>query len=90
VGHLEARLDLEAAAVLGGDLNCWGVVSRRVLRGWRQAVRGPTWPSWRPHSQVDHLFVRGPIDVVDGGVLDRRGSDHRPVQASIELRSSLS
>jgi hypothetical protein len=85
VTHLDERLDDGAAAVLGGDLNCWGPIARRVLRGWRQAARGPTWPSWRPHSQVDHLFVRGPIAVLDGGVLDRRGSDHRPVVATVQL-----
>ena len=90
VAHLEARVDDGSAAVLGGDLNCWGLVARRVLRGWRQAARGATWPSWRPHSQLDHLFVRGPIDVVSGSVLDRRGSDHRPVVASIEIRPRLS
>lgn len=90
VGHLEDRLDGDGAAVLGGDLNCWGPVARRVLRGWRQAARGATWPSSRPHSQLDHLFVHGPIDVVSGGVLDRRASDHRPVQASIVVRPGVS
>ncbi len=85
VVDLAARLDEATPAVLGGDLNCWGFVARRVLRGWRQAVRGPTWPAWRPHSQLDHLFVRGPVDVVDGRVLDVRESDHRPVVATIEL-----
>jgi endonuclease/exonuclease/phosphatase family metal-dependent hydrolase len=89
VAHLEDRLDGDRAAVLGGDLNCWGLVARRVLRGWRQAARGATWPSWRPHSQLDHLFVHGPIDVVSGGVLDRRSSDHRPVVASIVVRPGL-
>jgi endonuclease/exonuclease/phosphatase family metal-dependent hydrolase len=61
-----------------------------VLRGWRQAARGASWPSWWPHSQLDHLFVRGPIDVVSGGVLDRRSSDHRPAQASIVVRPGVS
>ncbi|HUD68987.1 MAG TPA: endonuclease/exonuclease/phosphatase family protein [Acidimicrobiales bacterium] len=90
VGHLNDRLDADSAAVFGGDLNCWGPIARRVLRGWRQAARGATWPSWRPHSQLDHLFVHGPIEVVSGGVLDRRSSDHRPAQASIVVRPSLS
>lgn len=90
VGYVEDRLDGDAAALLGGDLNCWGLVARRVLRGWRQAARGASWPSWWPHSQLDHLFVRGPIDVVSGGVLDRRSSDHRPAQASIVVRPGVS
>jgi endonuclease/exonuclease/phosphatase family metal-dependent hydrolase len=90
VAHLHARLAPADPAVLGGDLNCWGPVARRVLRGWRQAARGATWPSWRPHSQLDHLFVHGPIEVASGEVLDRRASDHRPVRASIVVGSRLS
>ena len=75
--------------VLGGDLNCWGPVARRALPGWRQAVRGRTWPAWRPHSQVDHVFVRGAISVGGGRVVDARASDHRPVVAELELDREL-
>jgi endonuclease/exonuclease/phosphatase family metal-dependent hydrolase len=89
VARLDERLDAAGAAVLGGDLNCWGPIARRVLRGWRQAARGATWPSWRPHSQLDHLFVRGPVSVLGGAVLDRRASDHRPVTATIEVAPSV-
>lgn len=74
-----------APAVLGGDLNAWGFVARRVLPEWRHAVRGATWPSWRAHSQLDHLFVRGALTVLDGGVVDATNSDHRPVAATLEL-----
>jgi endonuclease/exonuclease/phosphatase family metal-dependent hydrolase len=86
---LVAALDAHVGAgpaVLGGDLNCWGPVARRVLRGWRQAARGATWPSWRPHSQVDHLFVRGDVAPLGGAPVDARASDHRPVLATIEVR----
>lgn len=84
VADLERRLG-GRPAVLGGDLNCWGFVARRVLRGWRQAARGPTWPSWRPHSQLDHLFVRGSVTVLEGHVADVAVSDHRPVTAVVEV-----
>ncbi len=80
---IEGLLDDGERAVLGGDLNCWGLVMRHVLAPWRQAARGATWPSWRPHSQLDHLFVRGDIDVTEGHVVDARGSDHRPVVATL-------
>lgn len=85
VADLDARLAGDLPAVLGGDLNCWGFVARRVLRGWRQAVRGATWPSWRPHSQLDHLFVRGPVGVAESEVLKVTASDHRPVVAVLEV-----
>jgi endonuclease/exonuclease/phosphatase family metal-dependent hydrolase len=75
-------------AILGGDFNCWGPPLRLLLRGWRHAGRGRTWPSWRPHSQIDHLFVRGPVTVLGARVEDVRASDHRPVTATLAIRSA--
>jgi len=85
---LDAGCGSDEAAPLGGDLNAWGVVVRRMLPGWRHAGRGATWPSWRPHSQLDHLFVRGPVAVADGGAVAERESDHRPMAATIVVRPS--
>lgn len=92
--YRELSRDLDALAtpgtpaILGGDLNSWGPIVRRLLPGWRQAARGRSWPSWRPHSQLDHLFVRGPVDVESGGVVDARASDHRPVVATVVVRGA--
>lgn len=72
-------------AVLAGDMNLWGPPVGALLPGWRRAVRGRTWPAWRPHSQVDHILVRGPVDVLGGEVLPMAGSDHRPVRARLAL-----
>ncbi|MHB8219480.1 MAG: endonuclease/exonuclease/phosphatase family protein [Acidimicrobiales bacterium] len=79
-------------SVLAGDLNLWGppaaaLLSGRGARGdrWRRAVRGRTWPAWRPHSQVDHILVRGPLAVEHAEVLPMAGSDHRPVRARLAL-----
>ena len=82
---LAARAPADAPAIFGGDLNCWGFLARPLLRGWRQAARGATWPSWRAHSQIDHLFVRGPVRSRGGGAKDLRGSDHRPLLAELEV-----
>lgn len=82
---LAAELADDPRAIFGGDLNAWGFVVRRVLHGWRQAACGASWPSWRPHSQLDHLFVRGDVGVLDGGVVDCTASDHRPVLATVSL-----
>jgi endonuclease/exonuclease/phosphatase family metal-dependent hydrolase len=73
------------AAVLAGDMNLWGPPVDLLLPGWRRAVRAKTWPSWRPHSQVDHVLVRGPVSVLHGEVLEPVGSDHRPVRVTLRL-----
>lgn len=70
-------------AVLAGDMNLWGPPLVRLFPGWKRAVRQRTWPSWRPHSQLDHILVRGPIEVVTARVLPDAGSDHRPVRVEL-------
>jgi endonuclease/exonuclease/phosphatase family metal-dependent hydrolase len=79
--HTEARPE----AVLLGDMNLWGPPVRAFLPDWRRAVRGRTWPAWHPHSQIDHILVRGDIAVASGEVLPAAGSDHRPVRATLTL-----
>jgi endonuclease/exonuclease/phosphatase family metal-dependent hydrolase len=78
----EARPD----AVLLGDMNLWGPAVRAFLPGWHRAVKGRTWPAWRPHSQIDHILVRGDLRIISGEVLPSAGSDHRPVRAALALR----
>jgi endonuclease/exonuclease/phosphatase family metal-dependent hydrolase len=72
-------------AVLAGDMNLWGPPVATLLPGWRRAVRGRTWPAWRPHSQIDHVLVRGPLRVIDGEVGGPAGSDHRPVRVRLDV-----
>ncbi len=76
----------ETEAVVAGDMNLWGPPLVVALAGWRRAVRGPTWPAWRPHSQLDHLLVSPSLEVVAGEVLGFSGSDHRPVVAELAAR----
>ena len=75
----------ERPAVLAGDLNLWGPPAVALLPGWHRAVKGRTWPAWRPHSQPDHILVRR-LEVVDGAVMPHAGSDHRPVRAVLRVR----
>lgn len=77
---------LRPDAVLLGDMNLWGPPVRVFLRGWHRAVKGRTWPAWSPHSQIDHILVRGRVGVQRAAVLDAVGSDHRPVRAELTLR----
>jgi len=75
-------LSLSNPVVTAGDFNCWRPLLRTVLPGWRSAVRARTWPAWRPHSQIDHILLRGPW-AVRKGRSRRNGSDHRLL--SVEL-----
>jgi endonuclease/exonuclease/phosphatase family metal-dependent hydrolase len=85
--ELRRQLETEARpdAVMAGDMNTWGPLVRVFMPGWRRAVVGRTWPSWRPHSQIDHIVVRGALRPVSGAVLPAAGSDHRPVRAELDL-----
>jgi endonuclease/exonuclease/phosphatase family metal-dependent hydrolase len=71
--------------LLAGDMNLWGPPIHALLGQWQRAVKGKTWPAWRPHSQLDHLLVRG-LWVRDAGVWPESGSDHRPVWARLVVR----
>jgi endonuclease/exonuclease/phosphatase family metal-dependent hydrolase len=73
--------------LLAGDMNLWGPPIHALLGQWHRAVKGKTWPAWRPHSQLDHLLVRG-LAVRDSGVWPTSGSDHRPVWARLALERS--
>jgi endonuclease/exonuclease/phosphatase family metal-dependent hydrolase len=82
----QLRHEARPEAVLIGDMNLWGPPVRALLPEWHRAVKGPTWPAWRPHSQIDHILVRGGLRIVSGEVLPDGGSDHRPVRARLALR----
>jgi endonuclease/exonuclease/phosphatase family metal-dependent hydrolase len=85
---LKQRLRTEArpVAVLLGDMNLWGPPVRIFLPQWHRAVKGKTWPAGKPHSQIDHILVRGGIEIIRGEVCPDGGSDHRPVRAELALR----
>lgn len=68
-----------------GDMNMWGPVLARALPGMRRAVRGKTWPAWRPHSQIDHILVNDRLQVVQGEVLPNMQSDHLPIKATLRI-----
>lgn len=83
------RSGARADAVLLGDMNTWGpLVVTLFMPGWRRAVVGKTWPAWRPHSQIDHILVRGALQPGRGQVLPDGGSDHRPVRAELRVVSA--
>jgi len=84
VNELVDALDANVPILLGGDFNSWRPLLRVLLPGWRSLVRARTWPARHPHSQIDHLFGRGPWRRLGGGAVDA-GSDHRALWADVTL-----
>jgi endonuclease/exonuclease/phosphatase family metal-dependent hydrolase len=77
--------DGEVAAVLLGDLNLPPRVVEPALRrgGWRTLPAGPTFPSWTPVAQLDHVLVRGGIVMEELKAGPAGPSDHLPLTASL-------
>jgi endonuclease/exonuclease/phosphatase family metal-dependent hydrolase len=71
--------------VLAGDFNFWGPPVGLMMPGWARPVRGRTYNARHPHSQIDHILVRGGIEALDGEVLAETPSDHRPIRARLRL-----
>lgn len=78
--------DVHEPAVLMGDFNMWRWVSRFVVPGWRDTMRGATWPAPRPIFQIDHLLTTRPVEATDAAVVAAGGSDHLPIRARVSLR----
>lgn len=74
---------IDGPAALAGDMNCFGLPLVALLPGWHRAVRGRSWPTWRPAVQPDHILVNGAVRAVSGEVVRVGGSDHFPVRARL-------
>ena len=75
-------LSAQAPVVVAGDFNCWRPLLRTVLPRWKSAVRARTWPAWRPHSQIDHILLRGPWRVRSSRSI-KNASDHRALACDL-------
>jgi endonuclease/exonuclease/phosphatase family metal-dependent hydrolase len=73
-------------SIIAGDCNMWGPPIGLALPNRRRAVRGRTWPSWRPHSQIDHIWIDEQFEVLTARVGPHVGSDHRAIRASLRVR----
>ena len=74
---------MPAPRFLVGDLNLPGAVPRLVT-GWAQLARVPTYPSWRPRVQFDHVLADRPTPVVAARALRLPVSDHCALVVDLE------
>lgn len=80
-------------AILMGDFNAapWSAVQQGLRRptGFDNAgFLAPSWPAWLPaflRLPIDHVMVRGSLSIRDLAAGPELGSDHRPVEATVEL-----
>jgi endonuclease/exonuclease/phosphatase family metal-dependent hydrolase len=73
-----------AATVIAGDLNTpWA--GTLAAPGYRDVVRGRTFPADRPLIQLDHVLIRGRVTASGGEVLGPLGSDHLPVRVQLAV-----
>lgn len=84
----------ESHAIVMGDLNCHSESPElRYLcaeTGLREPVNDrPTYPSWRPARNIDHILVTPSLSVDRVEVLDAPLSDHLPLTMTISLPSAL-
>jgi endonuclease/exonuclease/phosphatase family metal-dependent hydrolase len=85
INEFLTTLDPSLPVLAGGDFNCWGPLLRRLFPGWTSLASGRTWPTPRPHSQIDHILGRGPWHSSKSFTRDG-GSDHLALVADIQLR----
>ncbi len=83
IGAIAAQLDPDLPVIMAGDFNSWRPLLRLLLPGWRSMVKSRTWPAQLPHSQIDHIFARGPVHSL-GGFSSDGGSDHRALVADLD------
>jgi len=71
-----------------GDLNMPRLVAARWA-GYRDLIRGRTWPDGRPVLQLDHMLASRGIECLGGAVLPPAGSDHLPVRARVRVPGQI-
>lgn len=83
----------ERYVVVMGDLNCnIAELAKSPIgkRDWRWLDDNvPTYPSWRPTRQIDHILVSPDLQVASAGVIDTTLSDHKPLSLELILPAHL-
>lgn len=94
VAHInELIADLEHVVVMG-DMNTRASSPELKLLQSQSGLRNPiaqwpTYPSWRPYRNIDHIFISDDLHVQNARVLNCVLSDHRPVALEISLPGAV-
>ncbi len=87
--------DLDCKTILMGDFNCsadskeLSIITERA--GLLPALKNmPTYPSWKPCRDIDHVLVSEGITIRKAHVVDFAMSDHLPLAIEVLIKSTES
>ena len=95
VKYLASKISGSPYVIIMGDLNCSGDELREqfaangVALKTSDNVSNPTFPSWQPKHQYDHILVSPLIEIVSETILPDPISDHLPIALEVLLPSSI-
>lgn len=80
--------------ILMGDMNChWSRLKKSKLFKELELrpvnYLFPTYPSWKPRRNIDHIFISPSVRVTDVKVLDYTLSDHLPISLEVILPTAI-
>ena len=95
VQYLASKIRDYPYVVIMGDLNCSGDELRKQFAAQGVPLKtstnitNPTFPSWQPKHQYDHILVSPLIEIVSETILPDPISDHLPIALEVLLPSSI-
>ena len=94
LGYVSDLVNQHRNVILMGDMNCRSESSEMDYLINRTLMCEPahglhTFPSWRPHRNIDHILVTPTLHVEDVQVLNYAMSDHLPISMTVKLPSTL-
>ena len=96
IAYIARLVRQQPYVVIMGDFNCTydEVVSAFAELGVNlhqpEQSKQPTYPSWRPVRQYDHILVSPEVRIESYTTLDNSLSDHLPVALEISLPEHIS
>lgn len=94
LGYVSDLVNQHRNVILMGDMNCRSESSEMDYLINRTLMCEPahglhTFPSWRPHRNIDHILVTPTLHVEDVQVLNYAMSDHLPISMTVKLPATL-
>ena len=91
--RLQTEFTVDENLIVMGDMNCRSeqIIDTPLRDTHLTQVNGehPTYPSWNPTRNIDHILVSPSLKINHVKVLDYDYSDHRPIAMEVALPDRL-